>query len=141
MATDLTRPLKAAIIDHLAASAGVVALVPVSSIFAMAPRAQPAMPFIRYGAPISQPYDATCWDGTTVRVTLHAFAETGDTMAGEDAALDIASAIVEAMKDFDPDGLGIVECDWIQTNCIMEDSEADRWHSFCEFNVTAIKPV
>lgn len=140
MATDLTRPLKAAVVDYLASSPEITSLVPSERIFAMQPVAVPIMPFVRYGAPITSGFDATCWDGSTVRVTLHAFAETTQTHAGEDLALDIAAAIVEAMKLFDPENLGVIDCEWIQTNCRLEDLEADRWHAFCEFSVTVINP-
>lgn len=140
MATDLTRPLKAAVIDHLAASPSLLSLVPADRIYAMSPPATPLFPFVRYGVPISSGFDATCWDGATVRVTLHAFAESTQTRAGEDLALDIAAAMVEAMKVFEPSNLGVIECEWMQTNCRMEDLEADRWHAFCEFSVTVIEP-
>ncbi|WMT90154.1 DUF3168 domain-containing protein [Pelagibacterium sp. H642] len=141
MATDLSRPLKAAIIDHLASSPVVTALVPMSRIYAMTPPATPRWPFIRYGSPITSGYDATCWDGSATRVTLHAFAETTTTYAGEDRALDIAAAIVEAMKEFGPDNLGIVENQYVQTTCIKDDDEADKWHSIVEFNLTVVEPV
>lgn len=140
MPTDLTRPLKAAIIDHLSEASEVLALVPSDRIYAMTPAAKPAMPFIRYGVPISNPFEATCWSGSETRVTIHAFAETTQTGAGEDIALDISAAIVEAMKTFSPPNLGVVECEWLQTNCRLEDLDADRWHAFCEFSLTVVEP-
>lgn len=137
MATDLSRPLKAAIVDHLAASAGVTALVPASRIYAMTPPAKPKWPFIRYGSPISTAWEATCWDGSSTRVTLHAFAETTTTYAGEDRALDIAAAMVEAMTTFQPPGMGLISNRWLGTQCIKDSDEADQWHSFCEFQISA----
>lgn len=136
MPVDLSRPLKAAIIDHLAADTAVLALVPGARIFAMTPPAEPAWPFIRYGTPVTSPYEATCWDGSTVRVTLHAFAETTADDAGEDKALDMAAAIVAAMETFAPADMGVVECEWEGTQCIRDSNEADQWHSWCEFRVT-----
>lgn len=112
-------------------------LVPAARIYAMTPPAKPAWPFIRYGAPIASAWEASCWDGSTVRVTLHAFAETTAAAAGEDAALNIAAAIVAAMDAFAPAGFGVIECEWLQTNCIRDDAEADRWHAIAEFRVTA----
>lgn len=140
-AIDFSRPLKAAVVDHLAASAGVTALVPALRIYAMTPPATPAWPFIRYGSPIATPFEASCWDGSSTRVTLHAFAETTATYAGEDMALHIAAAIVEAMKSFQPDGLGVIECEWLQTLCVRDSDEADKWHSIAEFQVTVVEPV
>lgn len=135
MATDLSRPLKAAIIDHLAASTAVTALVPEDRIYAMVPPAKTAWPFIRYGSPIASAWEATCWSGSSIRVTLHAFAETTSIYAGEDRALDIAAAIVEAMKTFSPAGMGVVDCEWVVTQCVRDSNEADQWHSWCEFRI------
>ena len=140
-AIDLSRPLKAAIVDHLAADAVVTALVPATRIYAMTPPAKPKWPFIRYGSSIASPFEASCWDGSSTRVTLHAFAETTTGYAGEDRALEIAAAIVEAMKTFQPDDLGVIECEWLQTRCIRDSDEADQWHSIVEFQVTVVEPV
>lgn len=139
MAVDLSRPLKAAIVDHLASSANVTAFVPADRVYAMTPPAKPKWPFIRYGSPISEGWDASCWEGSNTRVTIHAFAETTATYAGEDRALDIAAAIVDAMRDFDPADLGIIENEWIQTNCFKDSPEADQWHTVIEFNITVVK--
>lgn len=139
MATDLSRPLKAAIVDHLAASPLVTALVPADRIYAMTPPAKVKWPFVRYGSPITSAYDASCWDGSSTRVTLHAFAETTRSYAGEDRALEIAAAIVEAMKTFGPDEMGIIECEWVTTNCIRDSAEADQWHAIIEFTVTVVE--
>ena len=141
LAVDLSRPLKAAIVDHIAADPGVLAFVPLDRIYAMSPPANPVWPFIRYGSPITGGFEATCWNGSTTRVTIHAFAETKTIYAGEDRALDIAAAIVNAMGSFAPDNLGVIECEWLQTRCIQEDGEADRWHSITEFDVTVIETV
>lgn len=136
MPVDLSRPLKAAVITHLASDAGVTALVPAVRIYDMTPPAKAKWPFIRYGSPISSPFEASCWDGASVRVTLHAFAETTNVYAGEDRALDIAAAIVKAMDSFEPAGLGVIECEWIGTQCVRDSDEADQWHAWAEFRVT-----
>lgn len=140
-AIDFSQPLKAAIVDHLASSAVVLALVPAAQNFAMTPPAKPKWPFTRYGSPITSPFEASCWDGSSTRVSLHAFAETTATYAGEDMALHIAAAMVEAMKTFQPDGLGVIECEWLQTLCVRDSDEADKWHSIAEFQVTVVEPV
>jgi hypothetical protein len=138
MPTDITGPLKIAVISHLEGDADLTAIVPVARMYGLAVPANPTWPYIRYGSPIASPYEATCWDGATVRVTLHAFAETKTGVAGEDQALRIAALIVERMKTFDPSNLGIIENDWINTNIMRDEPEADRWHAVVEFNITAI---
>lgn len=139
LATDLTGPLKSAIIGHLKGNAALTALVPAERIYPMAVPAKPAWPFIRYGSPITGGFEAQCWSGSASRVTLHAFAETAAAYAGEDRALEIAAAIVEAMKTFAPPTLGVVACEYQQTRYIMEDDEASRWHAIVEFNVTVVE--
>ena len=139
MPTDLTLPLKRMIIDHLASDPDVVALVPVEQIYAMQPVQQPVWPFIRFGSPISSPFEASCWDGSSTRVTLHAFAETTETYSGEDRAFEIVSAIVESMKKLDPTGYGLVQCEWLQTNCVRDEPEADKWHAWCEHEIILVK--
>lgn len=135
-ALDLTLPIKRLIIDHLASDPVVLALVPLERIFAMAPPGDPEWPFIRYGSPISSPSGATCWEGTATRVTLHGFAETNNDYAGEDRALEIAAAIVQSMKTFAPADYMLVDLEWLGTQCVRDEPEADRWHSMTEFNVT-----
>lgn len=139
MAIDLTGPLKDAIVSHMKKSAGVVALVPVARIYAMTPPSGVKWPFIRYGSPITTGWGATCWDGGITRVTLHTFAETTNTHAGEDRAMQIAAAIVAAMNDFAPDNLGLIDNEYLQTQCIRDTDEADRWHAWCEFNITVVE--
>lgn len=111
-------------------------MVPQERVFAMSAPAKVTWPFIRYGSPVTSGFEATCWSGSTTRVTLHAFAESTSIYAGEDRALEIAAAIVEAMKTFDPADLGIVESEWLNTGCTRDSDEADQWHAFAEFNVT-----
>lgn len=129
--------LKSAVIEALESSADVTALVPVASIFAMQPPAMPSWPFIRYGVPIVGGFEATCWSGSTVRVTLHAFAETNTQGAGENKVSDIAAAIVKAMGDFNPSNLNLIECEWMQTRILNDSNEADKFHAIVEFSITA----
>lgn len=138
MPTDITGPLKIAVIGHLEGYAPLTAIVPIERMYGMQVPATPVFPYIRFGYPITGAYEATCWDGATVRVTLHAFAETKTGVSGEGQALQIAAHIVERMKTLAPATLSIVENEWIQTNVLRDEPEADRWHSFCEFNITAI---
>lgn len=139
LATDLTLPLKTATIARLRSHAQLTALVPASRIYAMQIPAKPTWPFIRYGSPITGAFEATCWPGIDTRITVHAFADTTTSYAGEDRALEIAAQIVEAMKELDPATFGIVENQWLQTRLIMEDQEAGRWHSVVEFNIIAVE--
>ncbi|MER8827231.1 DUF3168 domain-containing protein [Mesorhizobium sp. M0938] len=139
MPTDISGPLKVAVISHLEGDAVLTAIVPVARLYGMQMPAKPRFPYIRYGSPVTTGYEATCWDGAAVRVTLHAFAETSPSGAGEDKAANIAALIVERMKTFAPAGLGIIENEWVNTNLIRDEPEADRWHAITEFSITAVR--
>lgn len=138
MATDITRALKFGTIIHLAGNAPLTAVVPAQRIRGLQVPAQITWPYIRYGMPITTGFYATCWSGSANRITLHAFAETTPAGAGEDVALDICALIVEAMKTFAPADLGIIENEWLSTDIVRDGDEADRWHAFSQFSITAI---
>lgn len=138
MATDITRALKFGTIVHLASYAPLTAVVPAQRICALQVPAKIRWPYIRYGSPITTGFEATCWSGSSNRITLHAFASTSNAGAGEDVALDICALIVEAMKTFAPADLRIIENEWLSTDITRDGEEADNWHAFSQFNVTAI---
>ncbi|MHC5307511.1 DUF3168 domain-containing protein [Bartonella sp. LJL80] len=138
MAADLSLAIKGSVINQLMGDGDLMAIVQ-DRIYGLSAPANPTFPFIKYGSAISTPYDATCWTGSSVRVTLHAFAESTDEMAGEDAAYLIAGLIQKAMSDYVPDDIDIIESEWLQTNVIRDGDEADRYHAIIEFQITAIE--
>ncbi|MFC6487365.1 DUF3168 domain-containing protein [Nitratireductor sp. GCM10026969] len=138
MATDITRALKYSVILHLAADGALTAVVPAERIRALQVPSQIRWPFIRYGSPITTGFEATCWSGASNRVTLHAFAETSNAGAGEDIALDICALIVDRMKIFAPADLRLIENEWLSTDIVRDGDEADRWHAFSQFTITAV---
>lgn len=138
MSVDLSQPLKGEVVMHLASDASILQMVPAERVFGMSTPALVAWPFIRYGSPIVAPYEASCWPGSRVRATLHAFAETSQTESGDDVTGRLASRIVESMKRFSPSGMGLVMCDWLGTRLIREDAEADRWHGVVEFDIIVV---
>lgn len=140
MAIDINKALKIAVVSHLEQFAPLVALVPIFRMYGMQPPANPVYPFIRYGSPIISGFEATCWDGSNTRVTLHAFAETTSSGAGEDKVSDIAALIVQAMGDFNPDTINVIDCEFLQTRILRDGDEADRFHAIVEFSITA-QPV
>ncbi|WP_266030421.1 DUF3168 domain-containing protein [Brucella intermedia] len=140
MAIDISKALQFAVVSRLEAFAPLTAIVPVERLYGMQPPANPVYPFIRYGFPITGGFEATCWDGSTVRVTLHAFAETTLSNAGEVVVSDIASLIVQAMTDFNTDTINVIDCEFLQTRILQDGNEADRFHAIVEFSITA-QPV
>lgn len=140
MAIDVSNSLQIAVVSQLEAFAPLVAIVPVSRIYGMQVPANPVYPFIRYGFPIVNGFEAVCWDGITSRVTIHAFAETTAAGAGETVVSDIASLIVQAMSDFNPATINVIDCEFLQTRILQDGNEADRFHAVIEFSITA-QPV
>ena len=136
---DLTPQIKDGIVMRLSQYARLTQLVPADSIFAMQVPANQSYPYIRFGTPISTPYLATCWAGTSCRVTLDAFAEGGPGLdPGETQVLRIASMVVEAMNELRIPEHGLVDNEYLGARTLMVDQEADRWRSIIEFNVTAV---
>lgn len=132
---DLTLPLKRAVVDHVAADAGVLGLVPYESIYGQTPPAKPSWPFIRLGPIITTPFEAQCWSGITARIMWHAFAETTEDYAAEDYVLQISAAISNAMGLFKPTGIGVVSNRFVQVYSVQDGPEADKWHSISEYRL------
>lgn len=133
MINDLTLPLKKALVEHLASNPGVLDLVPYDSIYSQVPPAKCLWPFIRLAPLITTPYEATCWNGIQARIIWHAFAETTNSYAAQDFVLLISAAISRAMGEFKPTGMGIISNRFIQSYSVMDEPEADKWHSITEF--------
>lgn len=131
--------VKRAAITALKAAAP-LAGVPAGRVYPMQRPAEPVWPFVAYGAPITEPFGATCLDGSQTTVAIHAFAKTTPTQGGEDAAHEIASAIGAVL-----DGAAIaLESPYPATahftftgSQVMQDSaDANSFHSFATFRVT-----
>lgn len=136
---DLTPQIKDAVVLSLSNHPRLNQYVPTSNIFAMQVPANQAYPYIRFGTPISTPYQSSCWTGTACRITLDAFAEGGpDLEPGETLALQVTSLIVEAMNELVVQGFGLIDNSYLGARTLMVDQEADRWRSIVEFNVTAV---
>lgn len=121
---DLSTAVKAGILAALDVAVPVTELVPAAQIFPRKVEADPRLPFMRYeGNPA--PYETTCGQGSEVAVRLHAFAE------GETTCERISAAVTAAMSDI----TAFQSCDWVRTQYLMDDAEADIWHAIIDFTV------
>lgn len=134
MPTDFTLPVRQSVVAHLKADAAVTALVSASRIYGEESPIQPEYPFIRYGLPFSAPYEATCWDGSTHRVTIHVFARGPFT----DAAARIAKAVVASIDTLDLGALSLVDSEWVGNTWFRDTDETSLYHVVCEFDLTAV---
>lgn len=126
--------VREAVIEHLKATAGIKALV--GGRVHDEPKTNPKWPFIRYGTPISGGFEATCWDGSEHRITLHGFAKG----PGRKPAQTLAKAIVAAMEAFSPTTLGIVSLEWIGSQVQPDPAEKSAYHAIVEYEVVTAQP-
>lgn len=134
---DLTLSVRQGIVAGLKAWSPLTTLVSVASIYGEQPPAIPSWPFIRYGFPIGQGYEAQCWSGVASRITVHAFARGPFT----DSVYAISRQIVAAVMAPGlvlPDDVSIVDLDWVQTTTLRDTDEADAYHAAVEFDLTAV---
>jgi len=89
-----------------------------------------AWPFIRYGS-TTTPYEATCWDGNTILVDLHVFANGPST----DAVLLLAKQVLAAMATW-TDG----EATWTgNIGPLADNPEASKFHVVVQFRVETVE--
>ena len=139
----LIRVTRRAILTRLKAHAGLLAIVPAADIHGQAPLATPAMPFVKTGAPSSTPIKASCLDGATVNIPIHAFARArkngfGDRIeTAEDHASRIGEQIEKALDD-KADLVSVVTADDVRLRyritdqqLLVDGADSDAFHWFC----------
>lgn len=96
----LQRHVRRDVLALLKADAGVLALIPATSIHTQAPLTEPVWPFIKTQAPQTLPLRADCVDGATVNFGLSAFSRGRKDGAGAliETAEDHAGRIGEAIE-------------------------------------------
>ena len=133
MPRDYSLELRQRTVATLKAYAPLTALVSAGSIYGEQPPAAPAWPFIRYGLAIAGAWEATGQlDGSTHRVTLHAFSHGPYT----DAVQRIAAEVVAAMDTLTMADESVIDLQWVGTQVLRDTDEADAYHAVIEFDVT-----
>lgn len=98
--------------------------------------AAPVWPFVGWGVPIVNPFAASCLDGNTIDVAVHAYAATEGSTSGEEQAAAIAervAAVLSAAGEVDLAEYGCpyaatAQFEWQQTQVIQDNAEADAFH-------------
>jgi len=132
VSTDNSLRVRREVVAHLKTFAPLTALVAAAHIHGERVPADPVWPYLRYAA-TTLPYDASCWSGSTHLVSIHAYSNGPYT----DSILQIGAQIVEAMKQFEPDGE--IEVEWANNIGPFNDSpsgETSKYHLVTQFNVT-----
>ena len=132
MATDHTRLLRRAVVARLLATAAVTAFVG-NRISGQRVVANQTRPFIRYGAPDTRPFDATCYSGSDSAIVLQVF----DPGPDEDRVGQIADAVVDALNtdELPLEGVGLVSLDWRGTQILDQSAESTEFHAVIRFDV------
>lgn len=137
--------VKRAGITALKADAAVVALVPAGRVYPMQRPAAPVWPFVGWGAPVYETFEASCLDGSVLNVAVHVYARTSGsglaTVPGEDFAEQAVAAIAAALGG---KSIGLVgapapatahfHCTGAQV--IQDGADADAFHGFALFRIT-----
>lgn len=131
MPTDYSLEVRKQVVAHLKGYAPLTDLVSAARIYGEQPPADPDWPFIRYGLGIAGPYEATGpLEGSTHRVTLHAFSHGPYT----DAIHAIARQVVAAMYTFQP-VQSLLDMQWAGTQILRDTDEANAYHAVIEFDL------
>ncbi len=136
MPTDLSLPLRQAIVAHLRGDASVTALVPANRIFGEWATGEPAWPFIRMGYPDADAFEATGWSGSEHDFQVHVFAEG----PGTDAILTIARRIQASMENFAPASMDGAWADF-RRQVTIPDVVAGRLHAILTWQIYAVEAV
>lgn len=136
MPADHSLQLRKAIVDALKGAAGVSALVG-DRVYGPEPPSKPVWPFIRYGLPIVEPFEALCWSGSDHDVTVHAFTKG----PGEDACAALASAVATALDDalIPMSGAKPIAIDWTGTQILRDTEEASAYHAIITFDCQTVE--
>lgn len=93
------------------------------------------MPYIRYGAPIIQPFEATAITGVALQVTIHVFDEAPDT----DRTLRLMEAVRAALQE-QPLTISVGAdhywTTWTGSGLLEDGSGKHNRHGIVSFNIT-----
>jgi hypothetical protein len=131
MPRDYSLELRKRVVAHLKGYGPLIALVSAARIDGERVVANIEWPFIRYGLGIAGAWEATGQlDGSTHRVTLHAFSHGPYT----DAIHQISREVVAAMDTLTMTE-SLIDMQWVGTQILRDTDEADDYHAVIEFDV------
>lgn len=149
MAKDSSLYARRAGLSLLRESADVAAIVD-DRVYPPQRPANPVWPFLAWGVPVVEPFEAACMDGSRISFTLHAYAETsgtgGGTISGEEQAGALAGAAAAALigageidlADYGCPYPAIAQFTWGQTQVIQDGAEADAFHAIASFRCDVV---
>lgn len=151
MAKDSSLFVRQALVALLKGAAGVTVLVPADRVFPAQRPPNVEWPFIGVGVPVAAPFAASCLDGSTISLAVHAYAETtgeGDaTVPGEDMASSIVRVCVAVLGGEEGAEValqGLTDCPypatayitWTGSQVVQDGADASAFHGFATFDIT-----
>lgn len=151
MAKDSSLYARQAVVALLKGAPTVDALVPVARVFPAQRPPNVEWPFIGVGVPIAAPFVASCLDGSTISLAVHAYAETtgtdDNTVPGEDLATSIIRVCVAVLGGEEGAEVSLAELTdcpypatayitWTGSQVVQDGSDASAFHGFATFDIT-----
>ena len=129
MAKDASLYVRKAIITRLKRTPAVSAIVG-QRVHGQAAPAKATWPFVRYGAATVVPLRATCLDGSTISMTVHAFCKGADDTEASTLAAAIADSLDgQSIPLTAPDPARLSNGRWTSTITMRDGAEATGWHA------------
>jgi hypothetical protein len=121
--------LRRAVITRLRADAPLLAIT--TRIYGMKSPATLTWPFTRYGTPNETARSVSCWDGSDVAFTYHAFSKT----EFEDQCAAMNEAIVASLGDAVLTMAGDIKANivWLGSDIMADGDEANAYHGVNRF--------
>lgn len=144
MAVGIQAKVRRAILTALKAETSLTDLVAAARILPQGAGGEPAWPFVRLGAAITQPSKAACTAGGDVAMDVHAFARARSSggqvvETAEDHAGRIGAAIETALADnrLALEGGSIAHVS-LSDLTLMADEEPESFHWFAQINARVL---
>jgi len=137
MPSDHALAMRQAIVKALRAAPNLTAVIPSGRIYGEESPANPEFPFIRYGLPVTNPYEASCGNGSEHAITLHTFSYG----PGTDSINVINALVVDALKDaaLSVDPLKLISFDWTGSQVLRDTPEASNYHGVLRFTAQTLE--
>lgn len=134
MPADHALEMRQAIVKRMRETGSAVQVICDARIYGEQPPAEPLKPFVRYGVPVTLPYEASGWDGSEHSIVVHGF--TGGSKDTDDInALAKAISATLENSELNLGSLGLVGIDWRGTE-ILRDGEG--YHAVVRFSATTV---
>jgi Protein of unknown function (DUF3168) len=137
---DLMTEARRSVLSSLKADLGVTGLVPATSIYPQSTPDDISWPFIKTGAVQSVPIRASCIEGSSVVMSIHAFSKGSPAVTAETSAAQIGGAIRQCLdKSSAAISGGTMRIRISDEQLLVDGAEIGSFHYFCVANARCIR--